>query len=259
MEVDFPQLCSTIPTSTDGKQGGGKQPGNTGDSVPVPAGNHGGERKQTGNTGNSTPVPEIYRPGSQENLATPGPEDSHSELMELLPNLSKSPTPPAQQGSVGGLPTRLQLYNHKGEKFSYANLSNPKTWKDIAYARPGWIPDHLPYLQPGYQYWELKANSTVVSTGTPPKGKGPKKVGCGVTFYNHIEGPWCEVQSENGTRICILAAPPQHTPPLTARITPLMGQGPPEHNTRDGVRRGPWPRVHSASVPYPSKQKGDQA
>ncbi|XP_070829318.1 uncharacterized protein [Chaetodon trifascialis] len=249
-EEDFPHLCSTNPSSTDGKQEGGKQPGNRGHSAPVPAENQGGgTAKQNGNTEDSMSVPQTYRPGRQENQTTPASEDSYSEPMELL---SKSPPPPAQQG----FPKRLQLYNSKGEKFSCAYLSNPQTWQDITYARPGWIPDHLPYLMPGKQYRELRANSTVVFSSTLPYGEGQKKerVACGVTCYIHIEGPWCEVQSQNGTRICILASPP-----TTPWISPLIGQGPPEQNAREGITRGPRPRMHSASAPYQHKQKGNQA
>ncbi|XP_041795655.1 uncharacterized protein LOC121608445 isoform X3 [Chelmon rostratus] len=247
-EEDFSHQCCTNTTCTDEKQEGSRQPANRGDSAPVPAGNQGeGRGKHTGDTEDSTSVPETCRPGRPENLATPGSEDSHSEPMELL---SVSPLPPAQQG----LQKRLQLYNSKGEKFSCTHLSNPQAWQDITYARPGWIPDHLPYLTPGKRYWELRANSTVVFRGTPPYGEGQKKekVACGVTCYIHVEGPWCEVQSHNGTRICALAAPP-----TTAWISPVIMQGPPELNAREGLRRRP--RVHSASVPYLSKQKGSQA
>ncbi|TDH14558.1 hypothetical protein EPR50_G00045210 [Perca flavescens] len=102
-------------------------------------------------------------------------------------------------------PQRLQLYNYKGEKFNYAALKNPLSWKDISYYRPGWIPCHLPFLKPGNRYWELKANSTVVSIGMAPQyGKGPKRLACGVICYNHFEGPWCEVQSYNGDGVCLL-------------------------------------------------------
>jgi len=106
-------------------------------------------------------------------------------------------------------------------------LSNPNTWKAIAYARPGWTPDHLPYLKPGNQYLEFKANSTVVYIGmAPPNGRGPKKVACGVTCYNHKKGPWCEVQSHDGSRICILGVP------LPIAWTPQMEGGPPGPNAR---------------------------
>ncbi|XP_075951683.1 protein TASOR isoform X1 [Anarhichas minor] len=120
----------------------------------------------------------------------------------------------ARQGSAKSCEPRLQLYNHKGDKFSSSYLSNPNAWKDISYARPGWTPDHQPYLKPGNQYLKLKANSTVVFIGmAPPNERGPKKVACGVTCYNHKEGPWCEVQSQNGDRICILAVPRATCPP----------------------------------------------
>lgn len=132
--------------------------------------------------------------------------------MELLSDLSESPPNAAQQDSAKWHTPRLQLFNHKCEKFSYSHLSNPLTWKDITYARPGWIPDHPPYLKPGNQYLKLKANSTVVFTGMArPYDKGPKRLACGVTCYNHIEGPWCEVQSQNGERICIIGVPPRRS------------------------------------------------
>lgn len=143
--------------------------------------------KQIGNIKDSIPAPEIYTPVSQENLATPQPEDSYSKPMEVL---SRSLPSPTQQGPVEGLLNRLQLYSHNGRKFSYTPLLNPKTWKNITYARPGWIPDYLPYLKPGDWCWELKPNSTVVSTGSPPYEKGQNRVACGVTCYTHVEGPW---------------------------------------------------------------------
>lgn len=217
MEEDFPQLCSINPTDTDRKQEGRRQPGNTGDSAHAAAGDPGGE-KQTGNTEESTPVPEIYRPERQENPAPPGPETSCSKPMKLL---SESPSSPVQQGLVEGHTKRLQLYGCQGEKFSNIHLSNPQIWQNITYIRPGWVPERLPFL-PGERYWELKANSTVVSTSIPSyKDQRKEKVACGVTCYIHAEGPWCEVQSSNGTRICILAAEPQTDP-----IPPMMGHWP---------------------------------
>lgn len=135
----------------------------------------------------------------------------------------------AQQGAAKSCEPRLQLYNHKGDKFSSSYLSNPNAWKDISYARPGWTPDHQPYLKPGNQYLKLKANSTVVFIGmAPPNERGPKKVACGVTCYNHKEGPWCEVQSQNGDRICILAVPR-----ATPQTPPQMRLGPLGQNARE--------------------------
>ncbi|XP_073328822.1 uncharacterized protein [Pagrus major] len=219
MKEDITKLCSITPTSTDRKQEGGKQPGNTGDSAHVTAWNQGGGQ-QTGNTENSSPGPEIHVPARQENLATPGPEDSYSEPIKLL---SVSTPPPAQQGPIEDFTKRLQLYSHRGEKFSNCQLSDPTAWPDITYARPGWVPDSLPYLQIGERYWELKAESTFYFAKNPAhvKGQMKEKVACGLTFYNHDEGPWCEVQSENGARICILAAPPS-----TTHIPPMTGQEP---------------------------------
>lgn len=170
MEVNIvQQLCST---GTDGKQGGRKQPVNTGGCAPVPA------------------------------------------ELELPSDFSESPPAPAQQGPTKSPTSSLQLFNRNSKRFSYNELKNPCNWKNITYTRPGWIPYHLPFLRPGNQYSELRANSTVVFTGmAPPYGKGPRRVPCGVTCYNHREGPWCEVQSQNGTRICILVAPPPSNPP----------------------------------------------
>nr|XP_040059631.1 protein TASOR isoform X4 [Gasterosteus aculeatus aculeatus] len=114
----------------------------------------------------------------------------------------------APRPSAKSCTQRLQLYNRKGRKFQSRYLWNSNAWKDISYARPGWTPDQQPFLKPGNQYLELKANSTVVFIGTaPPKERGPNQVACGVTCYNHEEGPWCEVQSKNGTRLCILGVP----------------------------------------------------
>ncbi|KAG8012794.1 Periphilin-1, partial [Nibea albiflora] len=222
------KLCIKYPTQVKleedlEEQKGRQQPGNAVDSTSVPAENQedeeGGQEggKQTGNIKDSTPSPEIHTPMSQESLATPQPEDSYSKPMEVL---SRSLPSLAQQGPVEGLSKRLQLYSCNGGKFSCTQLLNPKTWKNITYARPGWIPDYLPFLKTGDWYWELKANSTVVSTDSPPCGKGQNRVPCGVTCYTHVEGPWCEVQSQNGTRICILA-----THPRTAWTPPLIGQG----------------------------------
>lgn len=214
MEEEFPQFCSINPTNTDGKQEGRRQPGNTGDPAHAPTGDLGGG-KQTGNT-ESTLVTEICRPERQENLAPPGPEESYSKPMKLL---SESPTPSSQQSLVEGRVKRLQLYGRNGEKLSNFHLSNPQIWENITYIRPGWVPQRLPFL-PGKRYWELKANSTVVSNSTPSyinKDHRIEQVACGVTCYIHAEGPWCEVQADNGTRICILAADPP-----AAQIPPLI-------------------------------------
>lgn len=228
MKEDSPKLCSITPTSTDRKQEEGKQPVNTGDSAHYTARNEGGG-KQIGNTENSTSGPEIYVPVKQENLATPGPEDSeYSEPTELL---SESALPPAKQGPMEDMTKRLQLYSHRGDKFSNYQLSDPIAWRDITYVRPGWVPDSLPYLQIGERYWELKAESTFsfAKTLAHVKSQMKDKVACGLTFYNHDEGPWCEVQSENGARICILAAPPS-----TTRIPSLTGQEPVRTECKSG-------------------------
>lgn len=128
----------------------------------------------------------------------------------------------------------LQLYSHTGKKYSYKELSNPMVWKKITYARPGWTPEFPPFLKPGNQYLELKANSMVVFTSmAPPHGKGPNRLASGVTCYDHKEGPWCEVQSQDGARICILAVSPQHTSTPIARITPQVRKGPPGQNVKE--------------------------
>ncbi|XP_031157236.2 protein TASOR isoform X2 [Sander lucioperca] len=158
----------------------------------------------------------VSREGDGPDNHSPHPSSiTGSQTEEDFPQLSSTGTDRKQEGKwqPGNAsdctpvpePQRLQLYNHKGEKFNYTTLKNPLSWKDITYYRPGWIPCHLPFLKPGNRYWELKANSTVVSIGmAPPYGKGPKRVACGVICYNHFEGPWCEVQSYNGDGVCLL-------------------------------------------------------
>ncbi|KAM3609548.1 uncharacterized protein V6R79_016703 [Siganus canaliculatus] len=175
IDKDFPKPSSTVPTDTEGE----KPAGNTGDSTPFPAGNQGGGVKQSQNIEDQIKT--------DENCSEPAPKGPSEDFSKCL-----------------------QLYNQKGEKFSIMKLSLPKNWKDITYARPGWVPNHLPFFKPGGQYWKLKAKSTIVSastskyTGSCPDGR----LSCGVTCYNHAEGPWCEIQSENGTRVCVLAVPP---------------------------------------------------
>ncbi|XP_033482081.1 protein TASOR isoform X2 [Epinephelus lanceolatus] len=150
------------------------------------------ERKQPGNTGDCAHIQ--------------GRTESPS-------NILKSSPAPAEQGPTKTTSLRLQLFSHSGQKFSYEQLKHPRVWKTITYARPGWVPHHMPFLKPGKQYLHLKANSTVVYTGmAPAHGKSAKRVACKVTCYNHHEGPWCEVQSQDGTSICILVAPPQRVP-----------------------------------------------
>lgn len=213
-EEESPQLSSINPTKTDGKEDGRRQPGNTEDPAHAPTEDLGGG-KQTGNT-EFTLVTEICQPERQENLAPPGPEESYSKPMTML---SESTTPSAQPILSEGHVKRLQLYGRKGEKLSNFHLSNPKIWENITYIRPGWVPQRLPFL-PVERYWELKANSTVVSTSTPSylnKDHRIELVTCGVTCYIHAEGPWCEVQANNGTRICILAADPP-----AAQMSPLI-------------------------------------
>lgn len=102
---------------------------------------------------------------------------------------------------------RIQLYGSNGIKLKNNQLFNPKLWRSISSFRPGWVPNRLPFLHAD-RYWELKASSNVVSTNPPSKHSVSNKVPCGVTCYLHAEGPWCEIQTANGTRICILVAEP---------------------------------------------------
>lgn len=133
--------------------------------------------------------------------------------MPLPENGSYSTLVPSESPSSPGPSKRLQLYSAHGVKLKNNQLFNPKMWHSISSFRPGWVPDRLPFLH-GDRYWELKTSSSVVSTSPPPPpySKHPKgnKVPCGVTCYIHAEGPWCEIQAANGTRICILVAEPQN-------------------------------------------------
>lgn len=126
----------------------------------------------------------------------------------LLENGPYSTPMPSKSLSSTSQSRRVQLYGIHGAKMKNNQLFNPKLWHNICCFRPGWVPDRLPFLH-GDRYWELKASSTVVSTNPPPNSKLSfciNKVPCGVTCYIHAEGPWCEIQAANGTRICILVA-----------------------------------------------------
>ncbi|KAF3856754.1 hypothetical protein F7725_017477 [Dissostichus mawsoni] len=167
----------------------------------------------------------------------PFPPVQHGHA-ESSPLLLSSDWPSALPEDIPSCSRRLsqslQLYSRTGKKYSYRELSNPMVWKKITYARPGWTPEFPPFLKPGNQYLELKANSTVVFTSmAPPHGKGPNRLASGVTCYDHKEGPWCEVQSQDGARICILAVSPQHTSTPIARITPQVRKGPPGQNVKE--------------------------
>lgn len=206
-EEDSPQICSINPSDTDRKQEATGLPGNAEDTNPAPAEDLEGG-KQTGNTEESTPVPEALEPEKQENSAPPGPEKSCSKPLKSLPS---SPVSPPQQSLTKGHRKRLQLYGPKGEKFSNIQLSNPQIWQNITYIKPGWAPVRLPFMHTKW-YWILKANSTVVSTSVPQYVKDQRKdlVACGVTCYIHPEGPWCEVQANDGAMVCLLVAEPQN-------------------------------------------------
>lgn len=135
-----------------------------------------------------------------------GTEDPESGKMSpfLLENRPYSAPAPSENPSSS---KRIQLYGTRGVKLKNNQLFNPKLWHSISSFRPGWVPDRLPFLHSD-RYWELKASSNIVSTNPPPKYPLSNKVPCGVTCYFHAEGPWCEIQAANGTRICILVAEP---------------------------------------------------
>lgn len=190
-EEEFLQLSSINPTDAYVKQEERSHCGHSGDAGHAQAGEK-GEEKPLGSSEESE---------RKANAGPPPPENGSSAQMKAL---SESPSSP-------GPTKRLQLYGSRGEKLKHNYILNPKMWQNITYFRPGWVPERLPYLHSD-RYWELKANSTVVSTSVPPYNKDQKadKVPCGVTCYIHAEGPWCEIQASNGTRICILVAEPQN-------------------------------------------------
>lgn len=198
---DLP-LCSITPITADGQHQERNQLGNPEESTAV---EHGG--------GNHGKGPEICKPGKQETVTGHREEGIHSKPPKLH---HQSFSSPPQQAFREGRRRRLQLYTSQGEKLSNVHLSNPEVWQNIGYIRAGWAPSHLPFF-PSSQYWKLKANSTVVSTSIPlqVKDKGHEKAPCGVTCYMHSEGPWCEIQADNGTLQCLLAAIPTnaHGPP----------------------------------------------
>eukprot|EP00066_Takifugu_rubripes_P016522 XP_011605788.1 PREDICTED: periphilin-1-like isoform X2 [Takifugu rubripes] len=195
---DDPQLCSIEPTSAAGQQQERKE-----ECTAVE--HRGGKHDGTGS--------EICKPGKREMAADSGEEDNLSNPAKF--HFQGSSCPP-QQDLRGGGDRRLQLYTSQGEKLSNVHLSNPTVWQNIGYIRAGWAPSRLPFL-PSSQYWKLKANSTVVATRVPSqaKDKNHDKEPCGVTCYMHNEGPWCEIQADNGTLQCLLAA------------LPAKAQGPP--------------------------------
>ncbi|XP_053296599.1 uncharacterized protein LOC128456438 [Pleuronectes platessa] len=160
------------------------------------------------------PSPEqgLHRPERQEHVGLNGQTDNYSKLIRLLDESeSLSARPVTPQHSV-----RLQLYNRQYQKFRDRQLLDPKVWKDIYYSRPGRVPNHQPYHHLGERYRELRATSTVAFASSARHRSHQWRVACGVTCYNHPEGPWCEVQSQDGTQICILAALPMSDTPQTA-------------------------------------------
>lgn len=179
---DDPQPCSIKPTSADGQL------------QECTAGKPDGK------------APETCKPGKREMATDSGEGESHSRPAKL--HSQRSSGPPQPDLRVGGC-RRLQLYTSQGEKLSNVHLSNPTIWQNIGYIRVGWAPSRPPFL-PNSQYWRLKANSTVVFTSIPSqaKDKSHDKEPCGVTCYVHSEGPWCEIQADNGTLQCLLAALP---------------------------------------------------
>lgn len=156
--------------------------------------------------GNHGKGPEICKPGKRETVTSHREEGIHSKPAKLHHQGFSSPP---QQAFREARRRRLQLYTSQGDKLSNVHLSNPEVWQSIGYIRAGWAPSHPPFL-PSSQYWKLKANSTVVSTSIPlqMKDKVHERVPCGVTCYMHSEGPWCEIQADNGTLQCLLAAHP---------------------------------------------------
>lgn len=139
---------------------------------------------------------------------TKEPEGAKESTL-LLENGPYSTPVPSESPSSSSPSKRIQLYGTNGVKLKNGQLLNPKLWHTISGFRPGWVPERLPFLH-GDRYWELKASSSVVSTSPPPHSKHwSNRVPCGVTCYIHAEGPWCEIQAANGTRICILVAAPR--------------------------------------------------
>lgn len=190
-----PRLSSIKPTIADGQYQEINQLGNPEEPTAV---------EQRG--GNHEKGPEICKPGKTETVTGHREEGIHSKPAKLH---HQAFTSPPQQAFREGRRRRLQLYTSEGEKLSNVHLSNPEIWQNIGYIRAGWAPSRLPFL-PNSQYWKLKANSMVVSTSIPllGKDKGYEKTPCGVTCYMHSEGPWCEIQADNGTLQCLLAALP---------------------------------------------------
>ncbi|XP_041634850.1 uncharacterized protein LOC121504230 [Cheilinus undulatus] len=181
-EVDTLHVCFPNAPSTDGKQGGGNPPEN------------------------ANSAPEVCRSWRQENQKSSRAGNGHFKANKSQSSSSKNTSSPAQKSPIKDPPKRLQLYNHKGQRIWDALLLDPNVWSDIAYARPGWIPNSRPFFKPGNYYYQLKAESTVDCTANPSNQTLWSRVACEVTRYNHSEGPWCEIQSGNGTRICFLAA-----------------------------------------------------
>lgn len=184
--AEDPNLCPVKPTGAEGQH----REGNTEESA-----------ASEEHDGRGTAM---CKPGKREKATNPGEENTHSKPWKFV---SRSSSPPQQERQ-----RRLQLYTTQGEKLSNVHLSNPKVWQNIGFIRAGWAPSRLPFL-PISQYWNLKANSRVVSTSVPSQGKDKsyEKVPCGVTCYMHNEGPWCEIQANNGTPQCLLGALPTNT------------------------------------------------
>lgn len=195
---DDPGLSSIKPAIAEGQHQERNQLGTPEESTAV---EHGGENHGKG--------PDICKPGKRETLAGSREDGIHSKPAKLHHQRFSSPP---QQPLGEGRRRRLQIYASQGEKLSNVHLSNPEVWLNIGYIRAGWVPSHLPFLPSSY-YWKLKANSTVVSTSIPPPGKDKShdRVPCGVTCYMHSEGPWCEIQTDNGTLQCLLAARPTNS------------------------------------------------
>ncbi|XP_068595014.1 periphilin-1-like [Brachionichthys hirsutus] len=200
MEDDLPQLISNNITGTEWKRDVTSSPRNAEDSSLAPLENKG---EGTGNKIENMEDSENHGLGRQMSFISGSEQDSHEQKVLLSKVL------PVQQGPEDDQQSPLQLHGLDDEILSNSRLSDPQVWGKIAYAKPGKVPSHLPFLQPGREYWELKATSKFASSRHVIYVKGwrkkkKKNVACKIIFYTHAEGPWCEVLSIGGIRICSL-------------------------------------------------------
>ncbi|XP_059210787.1 zinc finger protein 638-like [Centropristis striata] len=141
--------------------------------------------------------------------------------------------------------SRLQLYDASGRKFHDNEVADPNKWGEIAMMRPGWAPHHSPYVNMNtWTATETKSQSKLVTcfaVENPHKSAVFSDVR--VTIYDHIEGPWAELEEinkERGPRLmAYLVGPPQ-----VIRVPPPRGyyyqSTPPEpfHKRRRVRKRG---------------------